>query len=106
MIKERYLIEPVLEDLSEKMVFIGGPRQVGKTTFAHEKVSEHFQTTAYFNWDNRTHRKSIMDGIWPGDAELVILDEIHKYKKWKTLVKGYYDVLKTRFRFADSAASL
>jgi len=99
MIKERYLIEPVLEDLSEKMVFIGGARQVGKTTFAHEKVSEHFQTTAYFNWDNRTHRKSIMDGIWPGDAELVILDEIHKYKKWKTLVKGYYDVLKTRFRF-------
>jgi len=23
-----------------------------------------------------------MQSIWPGDAELIILDEIHKYKKW------------------------
>jgi predicted AAA+ superfamily ATPase len=99
MIKERYLTSPVLEDLSQKMVFIGGPRQVGKTTFAREIVSRHFKAEAYFNWDNRTHRKSIMDGLWPGDADLIILDEIHKYKKWKTLVKGYYDVLKTRYSF-------
>ena len=99
MIKERYLINPVLNDLSEKMVFIGGPRQVGKTTFANEKVSRHFEATAYFNWDNRAHRKLIMDGMWPGNAALIILDEIHKYKKWKTLVKGYYDVLKNRYRF-------
>ncbi len=99
MIKERYLIAPVIEDLSEKMVFIGGPRQVGKTTFAREKVSRHFKETAYFNWDNRSHRKAIINGIWPGNADLIILDEIHKYNKWKTLVKGYYDVLKNRYRF-------
>jgi predicted AAA+ superfamily ATPase len=99
MIKGRYLINPVLEDLSNKMVFVGGPRQVGKTTFAREIVSRHFKSEAYFNWDNRIHRKSIMDGKWPGDADLIILDEIHKYKKWKTLVKGYYDVLKTRYSF-------
>ena len=30
----RYLWESVNDDLSKKMVFIGGPRQVGKTTFA------------------------------------------------------------------------
>ena len=30
----------------------------------------------------------IMQSNWPGDAELIILDEIHKYKKWKSLVKG------------------
>ncbi len=30
----RYLTEPVRADLAHKMVFIGGPRQVGKTTFA------------------------------------------------------------------------
>ncbi len=46
MIKERYLIKPVIEDLSQKMVFIGGPRQVGKTTFAREKVSRHFNEAA------------------------------------------------------------
>lgn len=30
----RYLTNPVREDLDRKMVFIGGPRQVGTTTFA------------------------------------------------------------------------
>jgi predicted AAA+ superfamily ATPase len=30
----RYLEAPVREDLPEKMVFVGGPRQVGKTTLA------------------------------------------------------------------------
>lgn len=99
MIKERYLITPVIEDLSEKMVFIGGPRQVGKTTFARELISQHFGAAAYLNWDNRSHRKSIMEGLWPGNVNLIILDEIHKHKKWKTLVKGYYDVLKNRYRF-------
>jgi len=99
MIKDRYLIDAVLQDLNDKMVFIGGPRQVGKTTFAREIVSEHFTKAAYFNWDNRAHRKSVMDGAWPGSAELIVLDEIHKYRKWKTLVKGHYDVLKDRFRF-------
>ena len=34
MFKDRYLTEYVLGDLSEKMVFIGGSRQVGKTTLA------------------------------------------------------------------------
>ena len=40
-----------------------------------------------------------MQSIWPGDAELIILDEIHKYKKWKSLVKGEYDKLKDKNRF-------
>ncbi len=30
----RYIEEIVREDLSDKMVFVGGPRQSGKTTFA------------------------------------------------------------------------
>jgi len=30
---------------------------------------------------------------WPGSADLIILDEIHKYKKWKSFVKGEYDIL-------------
>ena len=96
---ERYLIIPVLEDLARKMVFVGGPRQVGKTTFARENVARHFKHTGYFNWDNRDHRQSIMNGIWPGNADILIFDEIHKYKKWKQLVKGYYDVMQDQFRF-------
>ena len=30
----RYLEEPIEEDLKEKMVFLAGARQVGKTTLA------------------------------------------------------------------------
>ncbi|MDL1963409.1 MAG: AAA family ATPase [Deltaproteobacteria bacterium] len=49
MLKNRYLIKYILEDLSEKMVFVGGPRQVGKTTLAREFVAKHFQKTGYYN---------------------------------------------------------
>ncbi|MGD1971561.1 MAG: AAA family ATPase, partial [Desulfobacterales bacterium] len=82
MIKPRYLTKYVLKDLEEKMVFVGGPRQVGKTTLARELISDGFPNFEYFNWDNRQDRRTIMQSHWPGDAELIILDEIHKYKKW------------------------
>ena len=32
--RRRYLKTPIELDLKEKMVFVGGPRQVGKTTLA------------------------------------------------------------------------
>ncbi|PXF56806.1 MAG: hypothetical protein C4B58_12105 [Deltaproteobacteria bacterium] len=99
MLKNRYLTQYVLDDLSEKMVFIGGPRQVGKTTLAREFVAKQFEKTGYYNWDSRTDRRKIMQSDWPGSAELIILDEIHKYKKWKSFVKGEYDTLKDKYRF-------
>lgn len=99
MLKERYLTGTVFEDLREKMVFIGGARQVGKTTFAVELLGKKFESPAYFNWDNRSDRREITSGRWPGDADLIILDEIHKLKGWKGLVKGEYDKLKGRYRF-------
>ena len=34
MAKKRYLQDDIVRDLEDKMVFIGGPRQVGKTTLA------------------------------------------------------------------------
>jgi len=99
MTRQRYLTEYVLADLTDKMVFIGGPRQVGKTTLALKLVSNHFSNFGYYNWDNRQDRRSIMQSRWPGDVELIILDEIHKYKKWKSFVKGEYDKLKDLYRF-------
>jgi predicted AAA+ superfamily ATPase len=99
MIRERYLTKFVVEDLKEKMVFVGGPRQVGKTTLAQELVAKQFGQSSYYNWDSKIDRREIMQSIWPGDADLIILDEIHKYKKWKSLVKGEYDTLKDRYRF-------
>jgi len=99
MIRNRYLTEFVYKDLQEKMVFIGGPRQVGKTTFAVSLIADKFKNHAYYNWDNREDRKKILQSTWPGNAELIILDEIHKYKNWKNLIKGEYDKLKTKYKF-------
>ena len=99
MLKERYLTQYILDDLKDKMVFVGGPRQVGKTTLCRDFVATRFTNAAYFNWDNRTDRKAIMAAIWPGDAELLIFDEIHKYRQWKGLIKGEYDKHKEAFRF-------
>jgi len=99
MLKNRYLTQYILEDLHDKMVFVGGPRQVGKTTLAREFVAKHFRETGYYNWDSRKDRRKMMQSDWPGSAELIILDEIHKYKKWKSFVKGEYDTLKDKYRF-------
>lgn len=105
MVKNRYLTKFVCEDLLEKMVFISGARQVGKTTLSTHLVARFFKSYEYFNWDNRHDRKKIIDSDWSGSAELLILDEIHKYKKWKTLIKGQYDKLKSRYRFLVTGSS-
>jgi predicted AAA+ superfamily ATPase len=99
MLKKRYLTTYIVDDLKDKMVFVGGPRQVGKTTLSRDFVAAHFKSHAYFNWDNRADRKAIIAASWPGDAELLIFDEIHKYRQWKGLIKGEYDKLKNTFKF-------
>ncbi len=105
MIRNRYLTDCVLRDLHEKMVFIGGARQVGKTTFAVNIVGNKFGKFAYYNWDNRSDRREIMRPGWPGNIELIILDEIHKYKNWKNLIKGEYDKLKNKYKFLVTGSS-
>lgn len=99
MLKNRYLTTYIVDDLKDKMVFVGGPRQVGKTTLCRDFVAAHFRSFAYFNWDNRADRKTIIAASWPRDAELLIFDEIHKYRQWKGLIKGEYDKLKDTFKF-------
>jgi hypothetical protein len=48
--KDRYLVEPILSDLRErKMVFLGGPRQVGKTTLACDLVAKEFSRIDVFS---------------------------------------------------------
>lgn len=94
---KRYLTKQILDDLKGKMVFLGGPRQVGKTTFARTIVSGNYKHPSYFNWDFRQDRRDIVASSWPSQTDLIIFDEIHKYKKWKTLVKGIYDKHKEDF---------
>src|SRR3989339_485726 len=90
----RYLWKPVRDDLARKMVFVGGPRQVGKTTFAlgFLKSPPRNEThPAYMNWDRSEHRERLLGGEMPPGEKIVLLDEIHKYARWRGLVKGLYD---------------
>ncbi len=97
-LKFRYLTQSILEDLKEKMVFLGGPRQVGKTTLATDLIAKHFKN-AYYNWDKISQRREALSGHWPAEAELIILDEFHKHAKWKTWIKGEYDTGKKHHNF-------
>src|SRR3972149_4089934 len=98
MEKNRYLTQYILEDLSKKMVFIGGARQVGKTTLARKIISKNFAASNYYNWDFPPDRKKITKFEFPGESGLLIFDEIHKYKKWKTTIKGLYDTYKDKYK--------
>lgn len=96
----RYLEPFIRRDLDEKMVFAGGPRQVGKTTIALHLLGEADEShPAYLNWDSIPVRRSILKGELPADQPLIVLDEIHKYKGWRNLVKGFYDQNKSKRRF-------
>lgn len=98
--RERYLKEAIEQDLQEKMVFVGGPRQVGKTTLALGFLKGGSEThPAYLNWDDLATRRMILQGTLPGGQDLVIFDEIHKHKEWRNLVKGFYDTGKSKHRF-------
>ena len=80
----------IVKDLARKMVFITGPRQVGKTSLALA-ISEDFEKSLYLNYDNFTHRDIIRKADWLPETELLILDELHKMEKWKNFLKGVYD---------------
>ena len=97
-IKERYITEDILNDLKEKMVFVGGPRQVGKTTMSLYIADNYYNKSyQYLNWDNREDRKDILKSIRKPDVKLIVYDEIHKYKFWKNYLKGEYDKHKKEF---------
>ncbi len=94
----RYLTPYIKDDLKKKMVFIGGPRQCGKTTLSLSLLEEDY-SGAYFNWDRMSDRKKILNSSWTDQEELLVFDELHKYKKWRNLIKGFYDTEKKNHRF-------
>lgn len=85
----------IQEDLQEKMVFLSGPRQVGKTTLSQRFIHNYYPGhPAYLNWDLKEHRDRVRNKEWPKAEKLIIFDEIHKFRGWQNLIKGYYDTLK------------
>jgi len=89
---ERYLTESILSDLGKKMVVLTGPRQVGKTTLA-KAIQQHYHRPQYLNWDISDDRRILAAGSWSPRADLLVMDEIHKMRKWKSFLKGAYDGL-------------
>ena len=98
--KDRYLTNFISDDLKKKMVFLGGPRQVGKTTLAQSLIPNyHDNHPAYLNWDSDFDRARFRSREWPQDSKLIVFDEIHKLKTWRTKIKGLYDTLKNTHQF-------
>ncbi|HJX41704.1 MAG TPA: AAA family ATPase, partial [Anaerolineales bacterium] len=80
---------------NRQMAFLTGPRQVGKTTTCRALGDE------YLNWDNDDHRAIILRGPAAVAAQtgleqlserprFVVFDELHKYRRWKLFLKGFF----------------
>lgn len=102
---QRYLESSIVTDAlaSDKMAFVSGPRQCGKTTMAESILRKHGTIKNYFNWDDDEFRRlwvssprSILERLdtIPNSKPLVVLDELHKHSRWKNSLKGLYDLEK------------
>jgi predicted AAA+ superfamily ATPase len=91
---QRSLERPIAADLRRKMVFVGGPRQVGKTWLGKALIAD---PAAYLNWDIGEHREAILRRELPPTRDW-FFDEIHKCRGWRGLLKGLYDAAPGRRR--------
>jgi predicted AAA+ superfamily ATPase len=93
-----------------QMAFVSGPRQVGKTTLCREVAD------TYLNWDNAEDRRQLLAGPVSVAAvveldrlrakpPIAVLDELHKYSKWKGLLKGLFDTYGDRAKWIVTGSS-
>lgn len=100
---KRIYEEVISQHLSQfrQMIFLMGPRQVGKTTLSKDS-SQKWPSHFYFNWDHSSERLLIIEGpsaiaeqvgldTLSEITPIIIFDEIHKFRKWKTFLKGFFD---------------
>jgi len=88
-VHRRYLAPQIRRDLAKKVVFVAGPRQVGKTTLVKSLPGGE---AGYLGWDIAEDRERILRRELP-PASLWIFDELHKYRSWRNYLKGLFDSL-------------
>lgn len=112
MAKTRYLQKFIVQDALQagKIAFVSGPRQVGKTTMVERLLAEESQSENYFTWDDGEFRrvwirggKELLAGL--GKGAILAFDEIHKDRKWKSKLKGLYDLYKKDIRFVITGSA-
>jgi len=87
VVMDRYLTDYIQQDLDKKIILLSGPRQTGKTILSKMLKPEY----DYFNFDNLDDRSALIKKTWDRSKGLVIFDELHKLKNWKSWLKGVYD---------------
>lgn len=98
-----------------QMIFLAGPRQVGKTTIT-KQIESYNPDYFYLNWDDSSHRKLIIKGteavaanvrlnIITETKPVIVFDEIHKYKKWKQFLKGFFDLYENKCQIVVTGSS-
>lgn len=98
---ERTYFSVLRRQLAEdrQMVFLTGPRQVGKTYLCRNLAKD----ALYLNWDDPGHRRIIAEGPdsvfekltmnrLTDSSPVVIFDELHKFPRWKGFLKGFFDM--------------
>lgn len=103
---ETYAFDEAL--VGRHMVFLAGPRQVGKTRLARRRLAQAGCSPLYFNWDDPITRRSYLQDprFFESPARSIghedpwiVFDEIHKRPRWRDILKGIYDSFEEEFRF-------
>ena len=95
---------------NRQMVFFSGPRQVGKTT------ASRLAGNVYLDWDNRNHQTILLKGpeaiaefcnlhIASPNPPVIVFDELHKFPRWKNLLKGFFDTYENDCRIVVTGSA-
>ena len=81
---------------NNRISFLCGPRQIGKTTLSKKFLKSVSQENNYFNWDTFTVKEKFeknplffIEELPPLNSihlkQYIVFDELHKHPKWKEI---------------------
>ena len=108
-----YIFDPEMTE--RKMIFLTGPRQVGKTTFAQNWLKSAGSEEGYFNWDdpsvmvaykrNPLYFQNFIDERFHDKPVPLVFDEIHRHKEWRNILKGLFDTNRERIKLLSTGSA-